>query len=97
MDDFPVAFNFGSDEELVRFFNEKVDDIDGVTVMVVNDMPMSAPNNPPKLVRDCCSQILMCDGRSILLNTADLQLVLDSGCLHRNGIKIKLVKQFADS
>lgn len=86
---------FATDEEMVAFVTEHIDDIDKLDIMVVNDMMLEGPNGQKLLARDRCALLKLCSGQSLMIPTEVLQKVLDQGVLQRLRIPISLTPREA--
>jgi hypothetical protein len=90
MDAFPEE-RFPTSDELLKRLQEKSDDIDAVTIMVVNDMPLIGPNGETRLAKNCCCIIKTCTGESIMVHRDEFQTLLNDGILQRMKIPISLL------
>ena len=95
MSDFPSE-QFPTSAELLKRLQERSDDFESVTIMVVNDMSLTGPpGTKPMLAKDCCGIIRTCTGESILIHREELQTLVNEGILQRLKIPITLLPQVA--
>eukprot|EP00913_Durusdinium_trenchii_P005645 g5263.t1 len=92
MSEFPQQ-EFDSTEALINYLKEHTDDYDALTIMVVNDFPMSGPRGESKLARNCCGIIKTCTGESKLVHREHLEELLNDGVLQRMRVPVSLLPQ----
>ena len=89
-DRFPTQ-RFGTPEELIAALKHKSDDMESVSVMVVNDLPIVGPQGHIALASNACGLIKTCNGTSIMVHRDDLAMLLNDGILQRLRIPISLI------
>lgn len=94
MDEFP-AEEFTTSEQLLRRLQERSDDFEHITVMVVNDIPIKGPQGQGRLVKNCCALIKLCNGESLVIHRDEFEVLLNEGILQRLKIPLKLLPQIA--
>ncbi|MBA4032390.1 MAG: hypothetical protein C0478_16080 [Planctomyces sp.] len=91
----PRQEQFGSSSELLKRLQERADDLDQLSIMVVNDLPMVGPKGQGLLAKNSCGVLKTCSGESIVINRNDLEILLNDGILQRMKIPISLVPREA--
>lgn len=81
--------SFDSDADLIRFLQERSDDIDGLTVLVPSRVQATGPNGQVEYWPHV-ALIAWADGNEKPLPPEDLELLLNDGILQRMKIKISV-------
>lgn len=87
------AFNFGSIEEVLRYIQERSDDIEKVQIPQMPTVSITHPKNPHHEIRLAAGMIVrMVSGSFEVLSKDQAELVLNDGILTRMKIKIELMR-----
>ena len=82
---------FESSDELLRFIQEKTDDIEKAVIPQHPIISIFDPKNPAEFTEVPAGMVLhLIGGRLKIIHPADAQLILNDGILNRMRIKIEL-------
>lgn len=87
-----TPFDFGSSEELLRYIQEKSDDIERVVIIPPGAVVtyMGVPQAP---IEEFKAMLYLCNGERKVIGTTDAEILLNDGILNRMKLKIEFLKK----
>jgi hypothetical protein len=90
--DQPTSRQFASDEDIDKYVLEKADDIDSIRIFIQSSIPIARPDGTLwGQMNGVGGQLKFCGKDSATIDPQAMERLINSGKLHRMGIKIELV------
>lgn len=87
---------FETDKELMRFIQEKSDDIEKAVIPQMHEVAFTHPDRPGGVLIKAGMILHMISGTTQIVHPEDAEMVLNDGILNRMKIRIELFRHYPD-